>query len=113
MHASTTYGHHYTARNGAALGARVPFEVIPAARVLRWTPEQTARFELSRDSQNLRCAEERYASARAQLGKANRSPFRAYRQAEAMRAINGARASLRRAKAAYAASLAAVAALQN
>jgi hypothetical protein len=80
----------------------------PAHKVLGWTEAQKATFCLTRDRNNLACAEQRYASASAALGCANQH-FHARRrlQAEAMRSINAARRLLRKCRASLAASLAA------
>jgi hypothetical protein len=105
---SSRYG--YQTRNPRAVYN--PIASIPLLRlaheVLGWTEVQKATFCLARDRQNLACAEERYASACAALGRANQYRFARRRlQADAMRSIDAARRLLRECRASLAASLAA------
>jgi len=84
---------------------------VARSSVLGPTPAEAAAFCLARDTANLAVAEARYAAACKALGAANR--LKGYSRtryvAEAFRLINGARAGLRRARAAWCASLAAAA----
>lgn len=109
MNTSTIYS--YSARNAATLAQPMAkLTVAPAASVLRWTAEQTAAFCLARDANNVAAAERKFAGACAALGAANRRSLKFGRrqaQATALRAINVARAQLRQARAALAASFAA------
>ena len=107
MRASTT--HSYQARRPALLAS--PMASIPLFRpvhtVLGWTDAQKAEFCVERDRNNLVMAEQAYTAARAGLGAANRmGGMKRFWQAKAMRHLNSARASLRAARRALAASLA-------
>lgn len=91
----------------------IAFSVRPAAGLLPWSDREKADWCVVRDTNNLACSERGYAAACAALGDANRTkgPMRRFWQAKAFRAINAARASLGRCRAALAASLNAVAEL--
>ena len=112
MNSSTI--HSFQARNPATL--RNPMASIPLLRpvhtVLGWTEAQKATFCLARDRNNLASAELAYAGACAGLAAANKmGGMKRFWQAKAFRSINQARAALRRARAALAATLAAAPAL--
>jgi hypothetical protein len=99
----------YTSRNPAARYnpvASIPL-FKPVHKVMGWTDAQKAEFCVQRDRNNLAMAEQAYTAARGGLGAANRmGGMKRFWQAKAMRHLNSARAALRAARRALAASLA-------
>jgi hypothetical protein len=97
----------YTAKSGRPIEARLPFSVRPAHEVLGWTADQKAAWCVERDRLALAAAEANYVAACKELGLSNRMRNKILRRvnvAAAFRMINRARAAIRAARRALAAS---------
>jgi hypothetical protein len=87
-----------------------PASAVPALAKAQWTALDQANCDLAIAQRDLPGCERSYAYTREVLGNANRrrGPMRRYWQGQAFRALNAARAALRRVRKALAAAQLAV-----